>query len=326
MAPRDAMIAFAKYVLQDSYLPAEFPEPQVITATDEPVRGLSLKIAVNGKEILLIYVEGVQGSVFPEDNLPIKIQISLDDIDIPFETSQSPALIQEQIRKYFKVNFKSNTDDFFPPYSSFRYGTNVGNATLEWVWRNKDGTMEGISTQRFAGGTSARGPISSNRHQIAIVFKNSPLYAKNTTLGLTRDLRSNPVDQSTTGGPTSGNASNNSQPAGTAGGSSPPTAVLRPAYSLSLVERLPIGSLQSSIPSSIVYRFRVVGMDGPLQPFLTPSIPGVGPNGEVRSWNRSQAQGTFDIPFPPGVPAGHYQITVTAPDGTRVTAGFDHTP
>jgi hypothetical protein len=169
---RDKLIGYANYSLQPDYLPKEFPATPTITSTSG-YRKYSFQDNVNGKDVFIVYFEN------PQNGLPIKLAVLVYD---PTQGEfKSSTVAKQEMAKYLKFNFKSNSQDFFPEAHFFidrtgPTGTSY-NPVIDMPWRNKNGTVEGVST--FLAKTDAV-------YQAATVFKTSPLYPRNTSYGINR--------------------------------------------------------------------------------------------------------------------------------------------
>jgi sortase (surface protein transpeptidase) len=122
-------------------------------------------------------------------------------------------------------------------------------------------------------------------------------------------------------------------PAGSPAGAANPTGVqVQPAApalateapSLSLVyeSRLPPGSLEGALASSLVYRFRIAGAGSGLRD-STYTVSAAGqPDRELRA---SINNDVIDLPVPTNLPPGPYTLTVRLSDGRTVSVSFEHT-
>lgn len=179
LTPQERMLAYAKEVLKPEFIPQALDNIVIEPYGEEKDQKLYRTggRSAQGVNIAYLYLESVKSNRFKEDALPLDITMS---IYYQGNLEVIPTRIQELFDRHFvkaSQTGQSSLDNFTVPI-----GGVVGSA-WETVWENEDGTKDSrwvikFETKDSSGNIIPRFVVSATK-----IFKDNPLYEKNTAMG-----------------------------------------------------------------------------------------------------------------------------------------------
>lgn len=164
----EMMLQYESEVLKPEFIASSVANLRTEDKNDK--RTYAASANANGVRITDGFAESIKSERFRESGLPLNLGITVSD-DQDYSGSDSA---KADFAKYF-----INVPDLDTTSSrDFKIGSK--SAAFEMVWKNKDGTKESRSSIRFDTKDSKGNPITKITYIACKLYKENPLYSKNT--------------------------------------------------------------------------------------------------------------------------------------------------